>query len=218
MELGEAVTVSHRKTGRPLSFDRAIALEQAMLTFWRHGYETTSIADLTTAMGITPPSLYTAFGDKKRLFLEAVQLYAGDPEAMAQTIADAPSAYDAARDMLIGAATAFTDEATPPGCLLASATASGSAASADVRRAVADIRQAIAARLRGRIARDIKTGKLADTTDAEALARLVIAVIQGISVLARDGVERSALLCLVDTMLSGWPKNIIKPPRPAALA
>jgi AcrR family transcriptional regulator len=155
MEFGEAVTVSHRKTGRPLSFDRAIALEQAMLTFWRHGYETTSIADLTTAMGITPPSLYTAFGDKKRLFLEAVQLYAGDPEAMAQTIADAPSAYDAARDMLIGAATAFTDEATPPGCLLASATASGSAASADVQRAVADIRQAIAARLRGRIARDI---------------------------------------------------------------
>ena len=51
-----------------------------MLTFWRRGYETTSIVDLTTAMGVTAPSLYTAFGDKKRLFLEAAYRYAGDPE------------------------------------------------------------------------------------------------------------------------------------------
>ncbi len=40
-----------RKLGRPLSFDREAALRQAMLTFWRHGYETASVADLTAAMG-----------------------------------------------------------------------------------------------------------------------------------------------------------------------
>ena len=58
MEPGGASSGSRRKTGRPLSFDRDAALEQAMLTFWRHGYESTSIVDLTTAMGITAPSLY----------------------------------------------------------------------------------------------------------------------------------------------------------------
>lgn len=204
----EAASTVRRKTGRPLSFDRAAALEQAMLTFWRHGYETTSIADLTTAMGITPPSLYTAFGDKKRLFLEAVKLYAGDPDAMARSITDAPSAYDAAREMLVRAATAFTDEATPPGCLLASAAASGSAASADVQRAVADIRREIVAMLRARIVRDVETGKLSDTTDAGALARLVVAAIQGMSVLARDGQERAVLLSMADTMLSMWPSRL----------
>jgi AcrR family transcriptional regulator len=62
-----------RKTGRPLSFDRDASLEKAMLIFWRYGYETTSIVDLTNAMGVTAPSLYNAFGDKKRLFLEAVR-------------------------------------------------------------------------------------------------------------------------------------------------
>ena len=205
MEHGEMVSQGRRKTGRPLSFDRNAALEQAMLTFWRHGYETTSITDLTTAMGITTPSLYTAFGDKKRLFLEAVKLYAGDPEAMARSIADAPSAYDASRDMLIGAATAFTEKTAPPGCLLASATASGSAASADVQRAVADVRRTIAVMLRARIARDIETGKLPGIVDATALAQLVIAVIQGMSVLARDGIDRARLLSLADTMLTGWP-------------
>ena len=71
---------SRRKTGRPLSFDREAALEKAMLAFWESGYETTSISDLTAAMGVTAPSIYAAFGDKKRLFLEAMRRYAGDPD------------------------------------------------------------------------------------------------------------------------------------------
>ena len=48
--------------GRPLSFNRAQALEQAMHVFWQRGYEAASISELTAAMGITAPSLYTAFG------------------------------------------------------------------------------------------------------------------------------------------------------------
>lgn len=196
---------SRRRTGRPLSFDREAALEQAMLTFWRHGYETTSIVDLTTAMGITAPSLYTAFGDKKRLFLEAAHRYAGDPEAMARAIDDAPTAYDAARRMLIAAATVYTGDTTPKGCLLASATASGSAASADVQRAIADIRQRTAAQLRARIERDISAEVLPPGTDAAALAGMVMAVIHGMSVLARDGTLRPALLTIVKHTMQAWP-------------
>ena len=67
-----------------------------MLTFWRYGYETTSITDLTEAMGISTPSLYSAFGDKRRLFLEAMHLYAGDLEATAKAIDAAPTAREAA--------------------------------------------------------------------------------------------------------------------------
>src|SRR5690606_1214187 len=93
-----------RRTGRPLSFDRDAALVSAMHLFWRHGYEATSVADLTRAMGITPPSLYAAFGDKRRLFLEAVHRYLGGLEAIERSIADAPSARDAARDLLVAAA------------------------------------------------------------------------------------------------------------------
>ena len=198
---------SRRRTGRPLSFDRDAALEQAMLTFWRHGYETTSIVDLTTAMGVTAPSLYTAFGDKKRLFLEAARRYAGDPEAMARAIDDAPTAYDAARRMLTAAATVYTGDTTPKGCLLASATASGSAASADVQRAISDIRHRTAAQFRARIARDISAKLLPPWTDAAAFAGTVMAVIQGMSVLARDGMVRAALLAIVEHTLQAWPSR-----------
>lgn len=205
MELVDTSRPARRKTGRPLSFDRDAALEKAMLTFWRHGYETTSIVDLTTAMGVTAPSIYTAFGDKKRLFLEAARRYAGDPEAMAQAIDRAETAYVAAETMLIGAATTFTGEATPPGCLLASATASGSLASVDVQRAIADIRTGIANHLRARIVRDISVSVLPDDTDAAALAGMVMAIIQGMSVLARDGADRADLLAIVRHALQAWP-------------
>ena len=194
-----------RKTGHPRSFDRDAALEQAMVAFWRHGYETTSIAALTAAMGVTAPSLYTAFGDKQRLFLEAVQRYAGDPQAMADRIASAATAYDAARDLLTGAAIAYTGDATPKGCLLASATASGSAESATVQRAVAAIRTAIARHLADRIDRDIASGTLPQGTDSGALSGLVMAVIQGLSVLARDGAPRAALLSISTAALDAWP-------------
>ena len=205
MELAEKEAVPRRKTGRPLSFDRDAALEQAMLTFWRYGYETTSIVDLTTAMGVTAPSLYTAFGDKKRLFLEAARRYAGDPGAMAQALDDAETAYEAARTMLISAATAFTGEATPRGCLLASATASGSSASTDVQCAIADIREGIAIQLRARITRDVGKGILAPDVDVAAVAGMVMAIIQGMSVLARDGMNRPELLAIVERTLQAWP-------------
>ena len=203
MELAEAS--ARRRTGRPLSFDRQAALRQAMLAFWRSGYETTSIADLTAAMGITAPSLYTAFGDKRRLFIEAVRLYAGDPEHMAQAIDVAPTAFHAARTMLTAAAHAFTGELTPRGCLLASAAASGSAASADVQALIAGVRGEVGERLRARVARDVEQGSLPRHTDTAALSGLVMAVMQGLSVLARDGAERETLLKIVDVALAAWP-------------
>ena len=71
---------------------------------------------------MTAPSLYAAYGDKKRLFLEAAHRYAGHSVDQAAAIDDALSAFDAVRTMLIGAAAAFTGDDTPRGCLLASAT------------------------------------------------------------------------------------------------
>ena len=205
MESG--VPASRRRVGRPLSFDREAALEQAMLAFWRHGYETTSIVDLTTAMGVSAPSLYAAFGDKKRLFLEAMRRYAGDTDAIRRRVEGAATACEAARDMLVGAAVAYTGADTPRGCLLASATASGSAGSADVQQAVAGVRRTIEAGLRARVERDVAEGVLPLGTDAAALSGLVMALAQGLSTLARDGAGRASLLAVVEAGLGGWPEE-----------
>ena len=179
-----------------------------MLTFWQYGYETTSISDLTKAMGVNAPSLYATFGDKKQLFLEAMHLYVGDIKALARAIEGAASSYEAARNMLLGAATAYTSKTKPKGCLLASATASGSAASADVQHAVADIRREIEGHLRRRIERDIAKGALPPKVNASALSGLMMVVTQGLSVLARDGATRAHLRSIIESALYAWPKVI----------
>ena len=87
--------------GRPLSFDRQAALEKAMHVFWERGYEAASIADLTAVMGITPPSLYTAFGDKEHLFLEAIEAYGKGPGGFgARALAEEPTARQAVQRLL----------------------------------------------------------------------------------------------------------------------
>ncbi len=203
--MNAAITPAGRRMGRPLSFEREAALHKAMLAFWRNGYETTSVADLTKAMGITAPSLYAAFGDKKTLFLEAVSRYAGSDEEREHGFADAQSAYAAASGMLMACAILYTGEATPPGCLLASSTASGSEPQADVRAAVAGIRARGRRTLRARIERDIASGTLPERTDATALSDLVFAVTQGMSALARDGASRAELEGIARQAMAAWP-------------
>ena len=61
--------------GRPRSFDEATVLDAALACFWASGYEATSVRDLTEAMGISGPSLYNAFGDKRELYAEALEHY-----------------------------------------------------------------------------------------------------------------------------------------------
>ena len=205
MEISEVSP--RRRTGRPLSFDREIALDRALLEFWRHGYETTSIADLTKAMGITAPSLYTAFGDKRRLFLEAMHRYVGDLAIIESRLAAAPTAFEGVQAMLLGAAISFTGDATPRGCLLASATASGSDAAVEVQSAVSEVRRGIAALLIERIGRDVLARILPASVDAVGLSDLVLAVVQGMSVLARDGVPRERLLAMAAHAMVAWPDS-----------
>jgi AcrR family transcriptional regulator len=202
MESAEAPP--RRKPGRPLGFDRDAVLYQAMLLFWRHGYEATSVSDLTAAMAITPPSLYTAFGDKKQLFLEAVQRHVSGPVTSASIIDEAPTAREAAADLLKAAAVGFTGESTPAGCLLASSAISCSSAAADVQQALAQIRLGIEKRLRTRIDQDNAAGSR-PKVDAEAMAGYVMAVIQGMSTLARDGATREQLSSVADAALQAWP-------------
>ena len=197
--------IANRKAGRPLGFDRDAALREAMLLFWRHGYEATSVSELTKAMGITPPSLYTAFGDKKQLFLESVQLYISGDVTSESIIDHASTAREAARALLQASAIGFTGESTPTGCLLASSAMSCSAAAADVQRVLSDIRIKIEKRLRSKIVADRSMRTLRPKIHAEALAGHVMAVIQGMSSLARDGATRAKLLSIASAAMLAWP-------------
>ncbi|HEY4213641.1 MAG TPA: TetR/AcrR family transcriptional regulator [Steroidobacteraceae bacterium] len=196
-----------RKTGRPLSFDRDAALEQAMLVFWKHGYEASSLSQLTSAMGITPPSLYTAFGDKKRLFLAAVERYVARSEMSVDSIRNAPTARGAVAELLRTAAIAQTQRGKPAGCLLVHGASNCSRLSEDVQRALAKLRGMLERAVKERIEEGLKRSELPAQTDAVSLAAFYVSVTHGMSTQAQDGAGREKLLAIAAAAMKAWPQT-----------
>ncbi|MER5645980.1 TetR/AcrR family transcriptional regulator [Streptosporangium sp. NPDC002524] len=189
---------------RKRAFDRDAVLEIAMLEFWRHGYEATSIASLTTAMGIRPPSLYAAFGDKRHLFEEVVQRYRRY-DFTARALAEEPTARAAIARVLREAAANYTAPGHPPGCLVFSAAVNVGPESADVREALRGIREAAKAAIAAVIASDVAAGLLPEDTDPDILALFYAATVQGMSTQARDGATRRDLERVAELAMLAWP-------------
>ncbi|SES37223.1 transcriptional regulator, TetR family [Streptomyces sp. yr375] len=195
-----------RPRGRPRSFDRAAALEKAMLAFWEHGYEATSVSDLTRIMGIGAPSLYAAFGDKQSLFEEAVRVYGETYGSFAgRALAEEPTARAAVERLLREAAAEFTDPAHPYGCLVIHAATN--CTTPDVEDALRRQRNATLATVESRIAAGAAAGELPRGADPGALARVLGAVFQGMSQQARDGASREQLEAVAEIALSLWPRT-----------
>jgi AcrR family transcriptional regulator len=192
--------------GRPAAFDRDVALEQAMKTFWQYGYDTTSISALTEAMGINASSLYAAFGDKRSLFTAALERYLAGPASFARTAMDgATTAFDAVRQLLHAAAAAYTRAGYPGGCLVISGTTNCTPQSADVQAKLRAIRAAGQRDLAKRFRAAVRNRELPADTDAETLATFYAGTMQGMSALARDGATRADLEAFADLALAAWP-------------
>ncbi|WP_078970357.1 TetR/AcrR family transcriptional regulator [Streptomyces natalensis] len=201
-------TKETKRRGRPRSFDRETALEQAMRSFWEQGYEATSISDLTRTMGISAPSLYAAFGDKRALFGEVVteygRVYGG---FLSRAVAEEPTARRGVERALREAAAEYTLPGRPRGCLVISAALNTAPASAEVAESLREMRLANVRDIQRAIAADVASGALPATTDAAALAHYVGAVMQGMSQQARDGADRATLEAIAELAMRAWPRT-----------
>lgn len=192
--------------GRPPGFDRDTVLGEAMLAFWRHGYEGVSIADLTAATGLQASSLYAAFGSKRELFELAVDRYAEEYGAyIVRALDEQPTAYEAVRLMLREAARNQTLPGLPHGCLIIQGATNAPPRSADVVASLARRRRMSVTLIQQRISADIDAGRLPPETDARHLAEYVVAVQQGMAQQARDGADRATLEAIAETAMLSWP-------------
>ncbi|MFJ9529533.1 TetR/AcrR family transcriptional regulator [Streptomyces cyaneofuscatus] len=185
------------------AFDRDAALAVALREFWTYGYESTSVSSLTKAMGINPPSLYAAFGDKRQLFSEAVELYS---RTYGSVSLEGPDARTALARALKRMAADYTDPSHPPGCLVITAATNGGPGSEGVKSELRAMREATKALFAARVQADIDAGLLPDGTDAEGLAVFCAAVVQGMNQQACDGVGREALERMVDVAMAAFPE------------
>lgn len=197
-----------RSRGRPRSFDRQEALRKAMELFWAKGYGNTSIAELSEAMGVAPPSLYAAFGDKEGLFREAVGFYCeSEGTDIWAAFSQAPTAQQAVETFLIRSAHSFTRRGRPRGCMIV---LSGLHDDADQNRTREDLkahRRHNLLTIHQRLAEGAAAGELPDEADVNALARFYLTVQEGMSVQARDGASRQDLLDVVNTAMAAWPSR-----------
>lgn len=198
-----------RPRGRPRSFDREAALDAAMEVFWRKGYEGTSISDLTDAMGINPPSLYAAFGDKERLFMAAIERYSAE-RGESCPYACEPTARGAIQRLLTYMAHELTGGDHPRGCMMMMAAATSANASEVMQEALATKRAGARESMKGRIRQGIKEGDVPAQTDAGALADFFSTVVAGMSMQARDGASRKSLLATVDNAMLAFPAVVGK--------
>jgi TetR/AcrR family transcriptional regulator, copper-responsive repressor len=200
------LTTPARPRGRPRGFDRDRALERALRLFWSRGFEATSISDLTKAMHITPPALYSAYGDKKSLFLEAVARYEQSAGCFAQeALTEEPTAERAIRRLLHGAVEVFAKPSGPKGCLVVLGAINCTVESGDIYEALAERRGNAEKAVRTRIATGKAAGELAADVDVEALTGVVTATLYGLAVKAKDGASRAQLHKVVNQVMRMWP-------------
>jgi TetR/AcrR family transcriptional regulator, copper-responsive repressor len=193
-------SLSKRSGGRPRGFDRDAALDTAMRLFWKHGYEGVSFQQLTAALGVAAPSLYIAFGNKAALYREALDRYADLRGASDLSFMDeASSLREAVRLLLDGTARGLLDPKGEIGCMLNTGMIASHPDHADLAHELAQRRAAFRTLLTDKLVRWL------EPSQADDVARFIVAVMQGLAIQARDGYSLDQLCCVAVQACQAMP-------------
>ena len=193
------------RAGRPREFDIDQALDRAVQLFWRHGYEGTSIADLTEALGITRASLYAAFGSKEALFQRVMDRYESRAGTYRHAAQQASALEDSIRLWMTGPVELHGDKRNPQGCLGVQGALCVGPLSQAVRGDLAARRRLGELGIRNQLQRARDEGELEAGVQPADLARYVSALIYGMAILSADGANKKELEAVADIALRGWP-------------
>lgn len=190
-----------QQPGRPREFDPDEVLSKIMQLFWEHGYEATGLSDIIAATGMGKASLYSAFGNKKSLYLKALAHYE-------KLVVDAAVLVLRSREMqpleridafLSSAVAAVRDHQDRRGCFLCNASADRAALDPDtasqVRRGYDKMRAAIADSLR-------EAFPAQPEAVIAAHAQLVLTVYSGLRIMSRAGTESEEMVRTKDSFLA----------------
>lgn len=187
---------------RKKSFDRDAALGLAMRVFWEHGYEATSTDMLTEAMGIGRQSLYDTFGDKRKLYLEALRLYSAQSvsELVARVRGEA-SPLQALRTVLSQPG-ALPADRRRLGCMGVNAIGEFGQSANDVLQAMGGSGAVLDLVLESLVREGIAAGEILDCVKPETAVRFLLSVRSGLMIAARGGAATEHLLDVADMALN----------------
>jgi TetR/AcrR family transcriptional repressor of nem operon len=178
---------------RPREFESEAALKKAIEAFSEHGYEGTSTDALLLAMGISRQSMYGAFGDKKRLYLEALQRYTADSISnQLRALSSVSSPVKGLEEMLdLAVSLAIADP--QPKCLGISAICEFGRSNPEVTMITEMASRTMLSGLERRISEAKASGEISKSVDAQIAAQFIMATLAGIKIAARAGATAESL-------------------------
>ena len=187
-------------------FDQDVVLDQAARTFWRQGYDATSIQDLEAATGLGRGSIYNAFGDKQGLFLAVLARYGETFGAPPLRHLDDADVGRGLRLMLEAIAARMDDPEKPRGCLMTNSCLAGGGSSPVDAQVALSVR-AIEAALEAAFARARAEGQIPPTAEPRRLARFYCAVMQSLGVMHKALGDRETLNDVIEVAMRVWPRG-----------
>jgi TetR/AcrR family transcriptional regulator, transcriptional repressor for nem operon len=183
---------------RPRAFDNDVALDAAVACFWRRGLEATSVRELAHEMGLSGPSVYNAFGDKRRLFLQALERYAEtrlrERLARLETLPSARAALKGFFDEIIERSVGDPERR---GCLIINTAMDAAPHDAEITQAVSRYFSEIERFLHGRVMAAAKAGEISAAVDPRDTGRMLLGLLVGMRVLSRTGASKAELQAML---------------------
>ena len=178
---------------RSKEFDPRLALRAAVDAFWDSGYEKTSLDALMNKMGVGRQSLYDTFGNKRELYLRALDEYRALTQADTKNLFDSGlSVRDCFRTILFGIA-GESRAKLERGCMMINANLERARAdktlAALVKRNAVEVRKLFTTALRS----GQRAGEISSDKDPEALATFMFSTVHGMRHLGRTSADRAAL-------------------------
>lgn len=189
---------------RPKSFNPDEALENAMQIFWHKGYEATSMEDLLTAMDLNRGSLYATFGDKRELFLKAMDRYcAGGGIGSGISILKQPGpALPLIRQFIDHLLEFGLSDPLRRGCMITNTIMELAPHEKDIAKKLAGRLQMAEEAFFQLLARAKEEGELGKDKDPRALARVLVTMMQGTIVMIKAGTPADVVRQTAKTALS----------------
>jgi AcrR family transcriptional regulator len=179
------------KAGRHRNFDKDHALENAMLVFWKNGYPGTSLTDLTTVMGINKSSLYAAFGNKEKLFIQAIEFYLNKYGVvhLAKLFKTEQSLKERIRSYLLSIANMLANPDLPKGCFVCNSTSeiAGHCLPDNSVTKITAINQQTILTLTDFLEKEQQAGNLIEGNASNSIAQYLLTLQFGLAVSARNG-------------------------------
>ena len=191
MMIEKSLTKSTR--GRPLQFNHEAALNVALDLFWRHGFEGTSLNDLTAAMGINRPSLYGAFGNKAALFDLCIETYLDHQLAFIDEAVEKETLSESFDHLFQSQIELMTSGEPNKGCFIVQGILNCAEENIAVKASLIEARKVIEGKLRKRIQVAQMKKEIESGLSPAAFAKTVTTLYTGLSVQAASGATKKEL-------------------------